>query len=583
MLRRSAPGRAPCPADAKVASGTTCRASAGACDRPRLATASTTPARPMRFAPRLRMSRVGWHLRCRRGLRRSHRLLPGGCEGCEWHHLPRVGRHLRCRGGLQRVLQHLPCQCLRADGRPSAAARQGSVTWLRAARAAEPAVRRTASSRPAWSAAPPRTSAMRPRTVRATRRVVRPMPRWRVGTTCRASAAAATWSRGATAATDACPCRCGAGKRASSATRARAICAIRTRPATARPPPARRIRSSPSGRSAAPAPATPAIRTRTVPAWPISRARPTSSSRRRLVCRPGSGDVCDPDEFCTGRADRLLRGRRRHAVGNGVQSRLGRRLRSGRDVHRRMPARPVRPIPIASTSTVCRARRGSATLPRPARGQPTPRVRPTPSRRAARLPRRRRSVRHRPRSATGCRTPARPNSSSWTARRAPTACSATARRPVSRERAPTGPIRARSRASATRASTCASRRSARPRRRSVPHGAEEPAVDQEQDLQRQRQADLEVHQGPGDHSSRTSPIRSTTADYALCIYAGPSDTLVASINVPPSTKWSTLSTKGYKYLDLSLTYGGTQKIILKGTGVPGKTKALLEGPLGQPA
>jgi hypothetical protein len=68
-----------------------------------------------------------------------------------------------------------------------------------------------------------------------------------------------------------------------------------------------------------------------------------------------------------------------------------------------------------------------------------------------------------------------------------------------------------------------------------------------------------------------------TADYALCIYAGPSVALKASIHVPPgSSNWSLLGSKGYKYLDFSLSADGTQKVILKGTGVAGKTKALLK-------
>jgi hypothetical protein len=85
-----------------------------------------------------------------------------------------------------------------------------------------------------------------------------------------------------------------------------------------------------------------------------------------------------------------------------------------------------------------------------------------------------------------------------------------------------------------------------------------------------------------------------TAHYALCIYAGTTDTLVAKIHVPPSnSKWKTLGSKGYKYLDTTLMADGTQKVILKGN-VAGKPKALLKarganlpdpldmGPLGTP-
>ena len=68
-----------------------------------------------------------------------------------------------------------------------------------------------------------------------------------------------------------------------------------------------------------------------------------------------------------------------------------------------------------------------------------------------------------------------------------------------------------------------------------------------------------------------------TAEYALCIYAGTADALVAQIHIPPSnTKWKALGTKGFKYLDQTLAADGTQKVILKG-GVAGKSKALLKG------
>jgi len=69
----------------------------------------------------------------------------------------------------------------------------------------------------------------------------------------------------------------------------------------------------------------------------------------------------------------------------------------------------------------------------------------------------------------------------------------------------------------------------------------------------------------------------SSADYALCIYAGTTDALVAAINVPPSnSKWSVLGTKGYKFLDPSLADNGAQKIIVKG-GAAGKSKMLVKG------
>jgi hypothetical protein len=66
-----------------------------------------------------------------------------------------------------------------------------------------------------------------------------------------------------------------------------------------------------------------------------------------------------------------------------------------------------------------------------------------------------------------------------------------------------------------------------------------------------------------------------SADYALCIYAGPSQTLVGTIHVPPGANWSAAGTKGYKYKDQTFASDGVQKVVVQGTGVSGKTKALL--------
>jgi hypothetical protein len=68
-----------------------------------------------------------------------------------------------------------------------------------------------------------------------------------------------------------------------------------------------------------------------------------------------------------------------------------------------------------------------------------------------------------------------------------------------------------------------------------------------------------------------------SADYALCIYQGASQALAAQIHVPPGSSWSALGSKGYRYLELTGAAGGTQKVIVKGTGAAGKTKALLKG------
>jgi hypothetical protein len=69
----------------------------------------------------------------------------------------------------------------------------------------------------------------------------------------------------------------------------------------------------------------------------------------------------------------------------------------------------------------------------------------------------------------------------------------------------------------------------------------------------------------------------STAEYALCFYAGPSADLLKQISVPPSaTKWSAAGSKGYKYKDQAGTAGGITKILVKG-GTLGKSKALLKG------
>jgi hypothetical protein len=68
-----------------------------------------------------------------------------------------------------------------------------------------------------------------------------------------------------------------------------------------------------------------------------------------------------------------------------------------------------------------------------------------------------------------------------------------------------------------------------------------------------------------------------TANYALCIYSGPSNALVGQMSLPASnTKWHVLGSKGYKFLDLSLADDGAQKVLVKGGG-PGKSKALVKG------
>ena len=67
-----------------------------------------------------------------------------------------------------------------------------------------------------------------------------------------------------------------------------------------------------------------------------------------------------------------------------------------------------------------------------------------------------------------------------------------------------------------------------------------------------------------------------SADYALCIYAGPTQELKGTVYVAPGSNWHIVGTTGYKYLDPNYSSDGTQKVLVKGTGAPGKTKAILK-------
>jgi hypothetical protein len=67
-----------------------------------------------------------------------------------------------------------------------------------------------------------------------------------------------------------------------------------------------------------------------------------------------------------------------------------------------------------------------------------------------------------------------------------------------------------------------------------------------------------------------------TATYAVCFYTGAG--LVETAEVPPSSsKWATISTKGYKYKDSTGAAAGIQKIIGKGSTTAGKSKLLVKG------
>jgi len=72
-------------------------------------------------------------------------------------------------------------------------------------------------------------------------------------------------------------------------------------------------------------------------------------------------------------------------------------------------------------------------------------------------------------------------------------------------------------------------------------------------------------------------LPSGTTNYALCVYAGTTETLIADADIAAdAVKWSPISTKGYKYKDSSGTSDGIQKVVLKG-GAQGKAKALVKG------
>jgi len=65
-----------------------------------------------------------------------------------------------------------------------------------------------------------------------------------------------------------------------------------------------------------------------------------------------------------------------------------------------------------------------------------------------------------------------------------------------------------------------------------------------------------------------------TAAYALCVYAGTTNALIADAALPPGPSWSAIGTKGYKFKGTSPD--GLSLAILKG-GAAGKSKALAKG------
>jgi cysteine-rich repeat protein len=67
-----------------------------------------------------------------------------------------------------------------------------------------------------------------------------------------------------------------------------------------------------------------------------------------------------------------------------------------------------------------------------------------------------------------------------------------------------------------------------------------------------------------------------TTAHTLCLFAGPTDTALGSVDIPPGSGWAPISDKGYKFKDATGTPDGVTKTILKG-GVAGKAKALVKG------
>lgn len=66
------------------------------------------------------------------------------------------------------------------------------------------------------------------------------------------------------------------------------------------------------------------------------------------------------------------------------------------------------------------------------------------------------------------------------------------------------------------------------------------------------------------------------ADYALCIYTGADPALAAEIDIPRGSGWSTVGASGYRYDDAAGTYGGAQRVGLKGSASD-KSKILFKG------
>ena len=74
-----------------------------------------------------------------------------------------------------------------------------------------------------------------------------------------------------------------------------------------------------------------------------------------------------------------------------------------------------------------------------------------------------------------------------------------------------------------------------------------------------------------------SQRRSSPANYALCLYTGVQRTPLTHLTVPANgTKWTSLSTRGYRYRDTTANADGVTKLLLRG-GDAGKSIAAVRG------
>lgn len=75
-------------------------------------------------------------------------------------------------------------------------------------------------------------------------------------------------------------------------------------------------------------------------------------------------------------------------------------------------------------------------------------------------------------------------------------------------------------------------------------------------------------------SDLPSPMGS--AGYALCLYSGAGQALIAAAQLPAGSSWNALPAKGYRYRDTPESAGGLQKALLR-SGADGKSKGFAKG------